>query len=419
MKKQEKSPIIFTSTLRYLALKPISMIHSFYFHSKFATLFIAVAFCITSYSQYNPGKELVIIPCKTGTLFIDGVEIGPIEADDAFRKKLTYGEHYLQLKTGAEKVNQTVTIDSLSKGIIRIGCEAAASSGQASNSKRLLEKQINLTGLIAAETDENMFALDSGDEIILNCDVLNKKGSVNITIQEYDKKIVIYQKERVSLVAGERIRVPARGVYQLMLQTQAFLGKDVQVTIDRIPGANSRADFNTIVKMVYDTIQTPFLTTRGRVYSTTNGKSSKVVVPVQLPPNANYWVYWIGLGEQSVNELKSMATNLAKVSRVIYPDPLVYYGLKLITALPVLNAPSTVTYFFTDNRNADAFIRSQPSVRFGDLPMGNNISNAYNIVNKSKSDLALVLFNESSFTGVDFEVRAVAFMVKPRFVIQD
>ncbi len=395
------------------------MSYSFYSHSRFATLLISGAFSVTSYSQYNLEKELLIIPCKTGTLFIDGVEAGRIEADDAFRKKLSYGEHYLQLKTGAEKVNQTVIIDSLSKGIIRIGCEAAVSSGQAPNPKRLFEKQINLTGLIATETDENIFALDTGDEIILNCDVLNKKGSVNITIQEYEKKVVIYQKERVSLVTGDRIRVPAKGVYQLTLQTQALLGKDVQVSIDRIPGINSSTDFNTVVKIVYDTIQTPFLTTRGRVYSTTNGKSSKVVVPVQLPPNTSYWVYWIGLGEQSANELKSMTANLAKISQVIYPDPLVYYGLKLITALPVLNTPSTITYFFADNRNADAFIRSQPSVRFGDLPMGNNISNAYSIINKNKSDLALILFNESSFTGVDFEVRAVAFMVKPRYVVQN
>jgi hypothetical protein len=418
IKIPEKSPIIFPRPLRYLALKPLSMINSFYV-TRLLILSVTFSINLIAQAQLTSEKELLIISCKAGTLLIDGAELGPIDANDAVKKRLTYGEHYLQLRTGSEKVNQLVTIDSLTKAIVRIGCENSSPVNSTSNTRKLFSKQISLTGLIATETDDNMFALDTGDEIILNCDVLNKKGSVNIMIQEYDKKTVIYHKERVSVVTGERISVPAKGIYQLTLQTQALLGKDVQISLDRVPGPGSRADFNTIVKKVYDTTQTAFLKTNGRVYSTTNGKPSRVTIPVLLPANTSYWVYWIGLGEQSSNDLQKVTASLAKVSQVAYPDPLIYFGLKLISSLPMMNSPSTVTYFFTDSRNADAFLRNQPSVRFGDLPTANNISNAYGIVNKEKSDLALVLYNESSFTGVDFEVRAVSFSVKQRFAIQE
>lgn len=396
------------------------MIQSFFFLNRLTILIIVTIIGITAHSQYRPDKELLIISCKTGTLLIDGVEIGRIEAEDAVKQKLGYGEHYLQLKAGTEKINQTVIVDSLTKSIIRIGCEPAASNNnQLSTGKRLFEKQINLTGLIAMETDENLFALDNGDEIILNCDVLNKKGSVNIMIQEYDKKTVLFHKERVNIVTNERISVPSRGVYQLTLQTQALLGKDVQVSVDRIPGINSRPDFNTVVKKIYDTTSNEFLTTRGRVYSRTNSHPNKTLIPIQLPPNTNYWVYWIGLGEQSSNEIKKMAETLSSLSQAISPNPLVHFGLKLIPSLPMLNTPSTINYFFTDNRNANAFLRDQASGTFTDLPGGNHISNAYSLINRSKTDLVLVLSNESSFTGVDIEVRAVAFTIKPRFIIQE
>ncbi|PZR23746.1 MAG: hypothetical protein DI535_23325 [Citrobacter freundii] len=388
------------------------------FLRKLSLLCTAFIISITIDAQFNAEKEFLLISCKAGTLVIDGVEIGRIEAEDALKQKLGYGEHYLQVKTTAEKVNQTITVDSLTKSIIRIGCEQIGKSSS-NTAQRLFSKQISLTGLIAAETDENLFAMDSGDELILNCEVLNKKGSVNIMIQELDRKTVIYQKERVNVVTNEKIRIPARGVYQLTLQTQALLGKDVQVTLDRMPGANSDPDFNTTVRKVYDTIPNPFLTTRGRVYSTTNSRPNKTIVPIQLPPNTDYWVYWIGLGEQSSNELKKMTDGLVSISKAFNPDPVTYFGLKLISELPMMKTPSTVNFYFMDTRNANAFMQGQQSYAYNDLPTGTHIYNAYNAQNIKKNDLKLVLANDSYHTGVDFELRAVAFTIKSRYVISE
>ena len=337
------------------------MIHSIFLR-KIITCCTVFIITITTNAQYNAEKEFLLISCKSGLLLIDGVEVGRIEAEDALKHKLGYGDHYLQVKTTAEKINQTITIDSVTKPIIRIGCEQPDKLPVKASVLRLFSKQIGLTGLIAAETDENLFAMDSGDELILTCEVLNKKGSVDILLQEYDTKTVIYRKERVNQVANEKIRIPARGVYQLTLQTQALLGKDVLVTVDRVPGAESDPNFNTTVRKVYDTIPSPAFTTRGRVYSTTNSRANKTVVPIQLPPNTNYWVYWIGLGEQSSNELQRLTQSLVSVSRAFNPDPLTYFGLKLISELPMMKTPSSVNYYFMDQRNASAFVQDLPSV---------------------------------------------------------
>jgi len=68
-------------------------------------------------------NKVTIVSCKTGDLYVDGSLVGKIEADDAKQQSLSYGEHYLQVKTASDKFNLTTKIDQNTKDIIKIGCE--------------------------------------------------------------------------------------------------------------------------------------------------------------------------------------------------------------------------------------------------------------------------------------------------------
>src|SRR5689334_2235976 len=78
-------------------------------------------------SQTAAEANVIIVSCKTGTLMVDGSVIGQVEKEDATRQNLSYGEHYIQIKSENEKSNLTVNIDQNTKGIIKIGCEAIQS----------------------------------------------------------------------------------------------------------------------------------------------------------------------------------------------------------------------------------------------------------------------------------------------------
>jgi len=162
-------------------------------------------------AQTSREKQIVIIPCKSGTLIIDGVAIGPVNADDASRQNLSFGEHYLQLKTATDKINLTVTIDENTKNILKFGCETVSEI----TAIRLINKQLSLTGLLSGDMEENIFGLDKYDELVINAAVINKKGSASVFITEVNKGNEIYRKEGFKVLENEKIRITEQGIYKL------------------------------------------------------------------------------------------------------------------------------------------------------------------------------------------------------------
>src|SRR6266567_7138074 len=166
--------------------------------------------------------KVVIVSCKSGDLYIDGSLIGKIEVDDAKQQILSSGEHYLQVKTGSDKFNLTTKIDQNTKDIIRIGCEIAPQSiSETPQPTLLIDKQLNLGGSLSKEVQENIFALDEGDNILLSCTVLNKKGSANISIKEYFSRSEIFRDEGFNAIDQKKIAIPRKGIYFFDVTTNA------------------------------------------------------------------------------------------------------------------------------------------------------------------------------------------------------
>lgn len=360
-------------------------------------------------------KDVLIVSCRTGTLLIDGIEIGRIESDDASRQKLTYGEHYLQVRSENEKINLTISVDSSLKGIIKMGC---STSDEALAKKiRVLNKKINLSGLIINETEDNLISFDKGDEVVINYSILNKKGTGTILIKNYETGTEIYKKENVSNIIDGRIKIPTRGVYQLSLSTEALFGKDAEVTIDRIPGQGSSVDFNTTPKKVYDTTSIEVLNTKVRVYSTTNvSNSNRTILTINLPKNTSYWVYWIGVGQESMEKMREFASGISNIGSTFTLNPLVKFGFKLIPSLPMFHSSATVDYRFLDNANSQLFMSKQGYRRYT-FRNATNITTDYALVNGYTPDLVLAFNNDHISIGNDVEVKVVAFSVESRMTI--
>jgi hypothetical protein len=375
--------------------------------------FFLVAFLLsTSFYSFSQIKDtaILIIPCKTGELVIDGVSKGKIEAEDVHRVTLGYGDHYIQLKTENVKINSTVKIDNtLSSNILKLGCEVANT-----NSIRLVDKQISLSGSLLNNDEDNYFALDEGDELKIQSSVLNKKGSANISIIEYDNGMEIYKKSSFTVIQNETVRIPKRSIYKIVLNTDALFGKDARLIVERVPSKNSKPDFKTTVHYVLDTIATEVLNTTNRVYSTSNvDHSNKTSIRINLPATTTYWAYWIGVGQESKDKMKGFISTLSNVGEILGANPLFLFGMKLIPSLPMLNTTSTINYKFMDAINAQLF-QNNMNYSYYTFKYGNNISTDYSLVNQVTKDLTLSLWNENTMTGQDVEVRVMAFSVKKR-----
>lgn len=366
-------------------------------------------------AQVAKEKQYLIIPCKSGTLIIDGVSVGSIDADDVSRQMLSFGEHYFQLKTNTEKINLTLSIDENTKNIIKLGCEATVEN----TGTRLINKQISLTGLLSNDMEENIIGLDKDDEIILNCSVLNKKGTATIFITEVNKGNEIYKKQDFKIIENEKIRITSKGIYKISLYTDALFGKDAKLTIDRIPSKNSSVSFNTNPKKVYDTTFVEVLKTMTRVYSAGNmDHPNKTTVSISLPANTAYWTYWIAVDQEAQDNMKTFIKNLSPVVSAFSINPLVLYGLKLIPYLPMMTTAATINYMFMNSANATAFVRGQ-AFSYYKFKHADNISTDYSLMKITSPDLVLAMQNESTLTGHNVEIRVVAFIIKSRLTLQD
>ena len=198
-----------------------------------------------------------------------------------------------------------------------------------------------------------------------------------------------------------------------------MFGKTAKLIIDRIPSANSDPNFKTTVKTVFDTINEEVLKTNTRVFSTTNiSHNNRTSIAINLPKGTTYWAYWIGVGQESQNQMKDFVSTLSGSAKYFSLNPVVLLGMKIIPALPMLNTPETVSYSFMDSKNAQAFVNNQ-AYSYYKFKHADNITTDYSIISGIFTDLVLSLENKSTTTGHDVEIRVVAFKVLSKLVLED
>lgn len=379
----------------------------------FLLLILSSIMTASIYSQ-SPDTTILLIPCQSGTLVIDGIDKGSVTADDAHPEKISFGDHYIQLKNDTKKFNLTLKVEhGMSTNLVRLGCEEKPGS----QTIKLLEKKMTILGLVKPQTEKNTFGLDAGDELLITCNVLNKNGTVNLSVTRLDNGAEIYRKESVNSLDHERIPITQKGIYTVSLTTNALLSRDANLLLERAPGKNSNADFKTGVGYVSDTTWTEVMNTTTRVFSLTSGHTPRTAVKINLPPGTTYWTFWIGVGQESREQFKRLASSVTDaLSDMNGKNPLVAIGLKVFPNLPVFNMTSTVSYHFTSGQDAAAFVAGN-AYNYYNFKFAENISAEYGLLTNTGTDVTLCLDNKSAMVGQDVDIKVVAFAVKKRLAI--
>lgn len=362
----------------------------------------------------NKTIPVIIVPCITGEIVIDGTSAGIIEANDAHKETLTFGEHYIQLKTATSKTSTSITVDENFKSIVKVGCAEKALT--VSTGTTLINKTLSLAGFLSSNTENNYFGLLQGDELVINSAVLNKKGNTTILITDYNRGNEIYKREAFKVLENETVKIPAKGIYKITLYTDALFGKNASLEVKRVAVAGSNPDFSTGYKIKTDTTPVEVMNTTTRVYSQTNPThGNRTTLSIPLPPGTNYFVYWIGVGQGSGAEMTSFVNDMSGL--VKYVNPLTALGMKAISSLPAFTATETIDYRFMDTRNSQSFLNNQ-AYSFYRIKQGQNISADYSTIPSKIDDLVLAMTNHNAMIGVDVEVKVVAFKIK-RWMVMD
>jgi hypothetical protein len=277
---------------------------------------------------------------------------------------------------------------------------------------RLIDKQLSLSGMFSDETTQNFIGLEAGDKIILNCFRLSKKGNASISIKDLNGENEIYRKNDFDTIRNESILVPAKGIYAVSLKTGSLLGKDVKLSLDRVPRSGADVGSKTAAKQQYDTSSVEVLNTTTKLYAKNSSQPNNTVMTINLPPNTTYWVYWIGAGKEALEKMKAFSTGCSTIGSLYPSDPMELYGRKFLSALPMANTNARISYHFMDTHNTAAF-KSKQQYSFYMFKSSERITTEYSFIPNHQEDLNLGILNESSLAQ-DVQVRVVAFIVKPR-----
>lgn len=299
----------------------------------------------------------------------------------------------------------------LAAGLLSLNVLLAQTGSNHASPIRLIDKQLSLSsGVFNGGEAQQFFGFEANDKLVLSCIRLSRKGSPSIAIRDLNRGIEIFKRQSFDSIRNESIIIPAKGIYVVEIKTSSLLGKDVQLTVDRIPAAGART---AVAKSSADTSTVEVVHTTIRAYSKNSPQSNNSVLTLNLPPNTVYWVYWIGAGKEAIGKMDAFAASCTSIGAV-YPstDALVLFGKKQLSALPMTKTSASISYHFMDTKNTAAF-KNKQQYSYYMWKSSEKITTEYATIPNAQQDLNMGISNESSNTSQDVEVRVVAFVVKP------
>lgn len=276
---------------------------------------------------------------------------------------------------------------------------------------RLVDKQFNLSGTLSGQSVQSFVGLEAGDKILVSCTRQSKNGNVAILVKDFNKGTELYKKDGVDTLRDQAIDIPVKGVYAVVLKTGSLLEKEVKLTVDRIPAVHAAVK---AAPKRYDTTSTELINTTTRVFAKNSGQGNKTVIKITLPPNTSYWTFWVGAGKSAIDNMKAFDASCATIGTV-YPsaNPMVLYGMKAISSLPMVPPGALISYHFMDTPNSNAF-KSNQQYSFYTFKSAERITTEYSFMINHQADLNLGITNESSNTPQDVQVRVVAFAIEDK-----
>ncbi|WP_210489753.1 hypothetical protein [Rufibacter aurantiacus] len=312
-----------------------------------------------------------------------------------------------------------------------------AASAQAGKPIKIADLELQVAG-IGQPATQLQYAFQAGDVLVL--DLENKaKTNYKVTVQEYFSSSPLYSIEETKKLNNLRLTAPQKSVYTITLQSLSQTSTKSHFTLTRIPKSEATQNFSTLVawRTVKDTLWT---TTTEKVLVKNDLKSETVVDKTfrlasltnitsnnrsterfKLPAGTKHWVYWVGVGQESVQALQETGKTLAKGATALLTgsNPLVAFGLGLLPQLPQVKSSGYISYHLFNKNNAYLFKEDEDGWKPYGVASGKDVLSDYGkvLINQTpKTDdgyLYLGFENPSTITGLDLTLKVVAFIDNP------
>lgn len=400
----------------------------------------------------------LIIPSTECEIVVDGESKGTIMGNSPLKVELIPGDHYIQAKragSGPNSIkNEVVVIEAGIQKIVKIAFEE--NSGESPGMMRgspseivVADLNFTLTGVLTVSTQETkldsqleddpdnttyFYGFDAGDEIVLDFSMTNNKGANKIAVSTFPGGSILYSNKSFQTLENIRIKVPQKTAVKFSMATLATFDRNCKLTIKRVPSPNSPPNFNPNVtwETKFDTtyessvekvtlrIDTLFSNVMDKSFNV-SANASKGYAEFQLPQETEWWVFWIGVGQESTQQLNRFGESLPNLAKLAgSTNPLVYLGLGLVSEIPKMSGNDDISYSITDRTNRQYWMANYESIYYPSLPHGTKTISEYAVISKKNTPrveggwLNATFYNDNYFYATQVNLKIIAFYTKPQ-----
>lgn len=395
--------------------------------AKYFTI-LGLAFSSHAYSQ-ELGKILVVSNAEAKVL-LDGERIGKVNGVRPKKFEVSVGEHYIQIISITDKSERSeiINVEAGKQQVLKFEFEKTASS-----SERILiaDLDFDIPGLVTANAEENfsypfyMYAFEKGDEIILNLEMTNEKGTNVIDISTYPDGNTVYLNDSFQELKDLRIKVNERSIYEFTFGSNHAFDRDVRLTIERVAESEETKDFNTKVtwKRTYEVVQVQkpahhFINSGSN--ATFRGGNSRITIPINFPPNTIKWYYTFSAfrDPEKVDEITELFDLAGQLSSLIDETGLLEFGINQLTQPPGSDYCSVDLFNF---KNSQLFLaKNDESLKHFKDGSRENLSSGIIEINWAKPEtMYLGIKNPSDFHGINVIVEIAAIVAEEGWMMSE
>ncbi|MEQ8359633.1 MAG: hypothetical protein RH860_09120 [Cytophagales bacterium] len=388
-------------------------------------IIMTLFFGLSLYSQGQVTGNLMIISSEDAILYIDGEEKDKVEKDKPFKLSLETGEHLVQLisESDYDEKKETIVIEASALKVLKINFndEIITEVG----SKNVADLDLVIPGMINGDNKKDIYyAFESGDEIKVNVTMSNKNGTNSLKIKSHPEGIIAYQNLSFQELNDASVKISKRGIYKFELATQHSFDRNIHLNISRKPASEETVEFNTNVyeKWTYEPvsiIKPSEFTINGGFNAKVQGGKSRIIIPLQFPPNTTQWYieYSAWRNPEEIMKVRENYSLFSGILGLMGPE-----GKVINFAVESLSQPpgsDICDLYLLNNQNVQPFL---DKLEFSSIGAGTRLNFKSGIIEVkccTDQEYYLGILNPASLDGIEVLVEVVAIVQKKELMMQE
>lgn len=382
---------------------------------------------ICSYAQDERGTILLIANTEAKVI-IDGEEVGLLESNKPQKFLVDPGEHYLQVIYMGEEKNEVLNIEAGVQKVLKFEFgvkEVLEDSNATIELVKVADLNFYIPGMLLVSDDnpnpQVYYAFEKGDQIVINCNMSNAKGTNTLSVTTYPDNVTKYSNEGFRELKDLNIPVEERGIYVFTFSTNHLMDRNVRAQIHRIPESEQTNDFNTAVS--WQEVYTPITIHETQKFfinsgsnATFRGGKSRVTLPINLPDNTVEWYYEFSASrdEAEINSTMESFSLIKDLSSFLLKNNVLGIGIELLTQPP---GSDICDIYLLDYENSRTFEEKIGHQYILEGSRENLASGVVKVVCCNEGNYYLGLKNPSDFHGIHAAVQVVAIVKEEKLVM--